>query len=68
MKKGAEGPLLMRESEEGRRGEIERGRAGGRDREKRDREMREEMWKERENKREGRKTDSVDGCTKTIFI
>lgn len=51
VKKGAEGPLLMRESEEGQGGEIERGRAGGRDREKRDREMREEIWKEREQER-----------------
>lgn len=51
--------MRERESEEGRRGERERqsGREGGI--EKRGREMREDMWRERENKREGRKTDTV---------
>lgn len=69
--KGAEGPLLMRESDEGRRGE--RDRAGGRVRERRDERGKgkklKERWSERGNKRKGRKTDAVDSRPKkTIFI
>lgn len=57
---GSRGPPAD-ERERVRKGEEEkeRGKTGGKGIEKRGREMREDMWRERENKREGRKTDKV---------
>lgn len=57
--KGAEGPLLMRESEDRQRGERERQswREGAR-----------KVEGERELEKRRKKTDAVDSCPKTIFI